>query len=235
MRRIAGVSKSVNFNAVSVRLGELPLHYALALQALSRFYRIQSGRTGEAMSNLLEDFQSDNTRWNTSRFLAPAKRNVTYFQQFSELNLLESGSSKCFTSRLRQAMYNELTETWKTQAKASFTRNILPTWKPWKFNKHPFSKATETVLIKSCFEQNFTLSFKNKCNPATIKTCRLCKSNPETIEHLFLKCPVVEKQRENLRKAMDGEEFDLRSILGKEATMRFTEIFISESKFVRFL
>ena len=109
MRCTTGVSKSVNFNAVLVRFGELPLHYALALQALSKYYRIQSERTGDAMSNLLYNFQSDNTRWNTTRFLAPAQRNLTYFQQFSEPNLLESGSSECFTGRLRQAMFNELT------------------------------------------------------------------------------------------------------------------------------
>ena len=134
--------------------------------------------------------------------------------------------------RLRNAMYQEFTETWQKQKKASFTRKILPYWRMSYFDKHPISKASETVLIKSCFEQNFTLSFKKKYKPESNDTCRLCMSSTETIEHLFLECPEVDDQRMKLKEAMDCDALDLQSILGKEATMRFTEIFISESKFV---
>ena len=95
-----------------------------------------------------------------------------------------------------------------------------------------FSKPTESLLIRSCFAQNYTLSFSQKCLVNTINQCRLCKSSPETIEHLFLECPEVETQRMELKKAMDGKAWSLRSILELQETMRQTEIFISKSKFV---
>ena len=67
---------------------------------------------------------------------------------------------------------------------------------------------------------------------STKNECRLCKSGPETIEHLFLICPEVETQRTELKEAIDGNAWNLRSILGLDETMRHTEIFISKSKFV---
>ena len=115
---------------------------------------------------------------------------------------------------------------------ASFTKQILPHWRKIKFPKRPLSKATESLLIRSCFSQNYTLSFTEKYQANTKNECRLCKSGPENIEHLFLTCPAVEAQRTELKKAIDGKAQSLRSILGLEETMRHTEIFISKSKFV---
>ena len=82
------------------------------------------------------------------------------------------------------------------------------------------------------FSQNYTLTFTEKYQPNTKNVCRLCKSGPQNIEHLFLTCPAVEAQRTELKKAIDGKAWSLRSILGLEETMRHTEIFISKSKFV---
>ena len=111
-------------------------------------------------------------------------------------------------------------------------KQILPHWRQIKFPERPLSKATESLLMRSCFSQNYTLSFTEKYQANTKNECRLCKSGPENIEHLFLTCPAVEAQRTELKKAIDGKAWSLRSILGLEETMRHTEIFISKSKFV---
>ena len=210
MRSTAGVNNRTNLNAVLVSLGELPLHYALALRACGEFYRIYRGKAGDAMTNLLQDFQSEHSDWTQTYFLAPAKINIDYFQGYSDDPLLGSTTSK-------------------------FTRHIFPDWQCFEFPKSPYSKATECVLIKSCFEQNYTRSFKHKCNPNTSSLCRFCKSAPETIRHLFLECECFNKQRETLRSTIGETELSLPLILGAQETMRSTEIFISSSKFVQLL
>ena len=42
-------------------------------------------------------------------------------------------------------MFHELTQAWQRQGKA----DISPQWREVKFDKQPFSKATESLLIRS--------------------------------------------------------------------------------------
>ena len=185
------------------------------------------------MTMLLEEFETD-TEWTETCFLGAARANIDYFQNFVEEELLEASSSKAFSKLLKQAMFSELTETWQRLDKAAFTRHILPTWRDLSYST-PYSKATETVLIKSCFAQNFTLNFKHKHTPSTNNQCRLCKAEPESIEHLYLRCNAVDSQRNVLKEALEGKELSLLNILGDVETMRQAEIFISKSKFVDLL
>ena len=108
MRGIAGVSRRTNLTAVLVRLGVLPLHYSLALQAMSEYYRIYTNQAGEAMSKLLQEMKQGDA-WTSTRFLAAADRNISYFQTFAEEPLLHSETRQIFSKRLRRAMYAELT------------------------------------------------------------------------------------------------------------------------------
>ena len=94
--------------------------------------------------------------------------------------------------------------------------------------KHPPLKEVEVWLLKSCFKQNFTLSFKQKCFPQTTNLCRGCQASPETISHIILECPVAARQREKLQKEIG--DLTLRSVLGTAKSMRATESFISSSK-----
>ena len=132
-------------------------------------------------------------------------------------------------------MYAELTAAWQRLAKAKFTRHILPIWSESQFKCQPVSKSAETILVKSCFRQNYTRTFLAEHSNIKSTLCRLCKAEPETIEHLFMECKAAETQRTILRKAMGDQEFTLKSILGTEQTLRHTEIFISKSNFVTLL
>ena len=190
MRGIAGVSKRTNFNAVLVRLGVLPLHYTLAAKAMAEYYRIYTGKAGPAMTDLLDSFDHGDSEWKQTRFFSSAHNNIVYFQSFVEDPLLEAPSSKAFSARLRLAMFAETTASWQRQCKAEFTKQILPIWCESHFEQ-PLSKATETVLIKSCFTQNYTRSFLTK-HSTSDSTCRLCNNAPETIEHLFYTVPKSE-------------------------------------------
>ena len=111
MRGIAGVSKSTNLTTVLVRLGELPLQYALALRAMTDYYRIANEEEGHAMTILLEEYEAD-TEWTETCFLGAARENINYFQRFSEETLSEAQSSNVFSTLLKQAVFSELTETW---------------------------------------------------------------------------------------------------------------------------
>ena len=197
---------------ILVRLGEFPLHYALALRTMTDYYRIANEEEGHAMTILLEEYEAD-TEWTETCFLGAARENIDYFQTFVEEALLDAPSTKVFSKLLKQAMFSELTETWQRLDKAAFTKHILPIWRDLSFSS-PYSKATETVLIKSCFAQNFTLNFKHKHTPSTTNRCRLCKAEPETIEHLYLRCNAVDTQRNVLKEALGGKELSLRNILG---------------------
>ena len=181
------------------------------------------------MTSLLDSFDQNESEWKQTRFFASAHNNILYFQDFVDETLLEAPSSEVFSTRLRRAMYAETTASWQRQGKANFTKHILPIWCETQFEQ-PLSKATETVLIKSCFTQNYTRSFLAR-HSTSEPTCRLCKNAPETIEHLFLYCPEVDTEREKLKKAMDGKEFNLKSILGTKENIRSTEVFISRSNF----
>ena len=198
MRACACASKGTNFNAVLVRLGMLPLHYIMALRALTAFFRIHRNKAGPAMSKMLHDFEQSDS-WSSSVFMKQARDNIDYFQSYIESSLLDAGSSKSFSKRLQQAMFCELSEKWKSQRKAKHTRSILPEWGPRAFNKQIPSKSSESWMMRCCFSQNFTRSFKKTCNPCASDVCRGCKAAPETISHIILECPIAAVQRENLR------------------------------------
>ena len=140
----------------------------------TNYYRVSNEEEGHAMTILLEEYETD-AEWTETCFLGTARRNIDYFQRFSEDTLLDAPSSKSFATPLNQAMFSELTESWQRLDKAAFTRQILPTWHDLRF-QIPYSKVSETVMIKSCFAQNFTLNFKHKHSPTTTNRCRLCKA-----------------------------------------------------------
>ena len=174
------------------------------------------------MTMLLEEFETD-TEWTETCFLGAARANIDYFQNFVEENLLDAPSSKAFSKLLKQAMFSELTETWQRLDKAAFTRHILPNWRDLSYSS-PYSKATETVLIKSGFAQDFTLNFKHKHTHSTTNQCRLCKAAPETTEHLYLRCNAVGTHRSVLKEALGCKELSLEHILGGAETVRHAEI-----------
>ena len=53
------MSKSKNLTVVLVRLGELPLHYALALRAMTDYYRMANEEEGYAVTIPLEEYETD--------------------------------------------------------------------------------------------------------------------------------------------------------------------------------
>ena len=230
MRACAAVPSSTNFNAVLVRLGVMPLHYRLGLRAMSDFYRIQNDKAGEAMTELLSEFRHLDSDWENTYFLAPAENNISYFENYSDKPLLRAPSCKTFLTRLRKAMFNELSVQWSQQQKAKFTRSIIPTWKPFDFSKLIPSKRSEVWMMRCCFAQNFTRTFKRTCNLRTDALCRGCRAAPETIDHIILECPVAHDQRENLKNEVEFNEFNLQNILGTAESMRATLKFISGSK-----
>ena len=228
MRASLCVPRSTNFNAVLVRLGMMPLHYRLAFRAMSTFYRIHSERTGPAMQELLEDFQKSASGWVKTFFLVHAHNNIAYFQSYSEDNILEAPTARSFSNRLQKAMYSELTHQWQLQSIAAHTKMILPKWEPFKFFKRPVSKEVEVWFMRCCFSQNFTLAFKQKCNPQKSDTCRGCNAASETVSHILLECPVATNERKNL--SLKVSELSLRNLLGNPEAMQATESFIASSK-----
>ena len=181
------------------------------------------------MKQMLADFdQSDS--WSQTVFIQQARDNIEYFQTYCESSLLDAPSPKSFSKRLQCSMYSELTMKWKLQRKAAHTRSILPEWKPKAFSKIIPSKSSESWMMRCCFSQNFTRSFKKTCNPCASDVCRGCKAAPETISHIILECPIAAVQRENLRNEIGVDDFDLPRILGSADSMRATLNFISSSK-----
>ena len=53
-----------------------------------------------------------------------------------------------------------------------------------KFVKEITNKTSESILIRSCFSQNFANLFKSKYDNSLNTTCRACGSQDETIEHI---------------------------------------------------
>ena len=85
-------------------------------------------------------------------------------------------------------------------------------------------------MMRCCFSQNFTRSFKKTCTPTASDVCRGCNAAPETISHIILECPIAATQREKLKNEIGAHGFDLPRILGSADTMRATMKFISSSK-----
>ena len=96
-------------------------------------------------------------------------------------------------------MFAELTHTWANSSIARHTFAIIPSWKPRRLPLTHLSTHAERTLLRCCFAHNDTRTSTHFGSNDRLITCRHCNNANETIDHLFLQCPSLSMQREQLQ------------------------------------
>ena len=203
LRKICHARDKTSHTAILVRLGLLPPHYYIASHAMADFFTITQTNLVPASLSQCEHLRGSDA-WEKTLFYAGAERNIAYFQQWADEDLMTCRNRKSFRRQLELAMFAELTESWNKSSVARHTHALVPIWKP---RKHPLTHVctkSERTLLRCSFAHNDTRTSRHFGPSHNTTTCRHCKSANETVDHLFLQCASLKDARMMLRECLPG-------------------------------
>ena len=203
LRKICHAREKTCHTAILVRLVLLPPHYYIAAHAMADYFTIMKTNLVPSNRSQCERLR-DSDAWTKTLFYAGAEKNIAYFQQWADEDLMVCRNRRSFRKALERAMFAELTNAWNASSVARHTHALVPIWKP---RKHPLTHVStrdERTLLRCCFSHNDTRTSKHFGPHHNSKTCRHCNLADETVDHLFLRCASLEEERIKLRSSIPG-------------------------------
>ena len=205
-KTILGVDFSTSNIAALVRLGWMPLDYAIAYRAIIWLMKIRLGKAGISLlkqHKRIIDPAFDEV-YASSSFYKPAvdfiSRLITYMPSgtdFWKLNDLKKIKRLLF-----DAIYSELTILWQSSDEAPYCHVIHKEWKPRKWRRKCFSRRGSSLYHQVAVDRG-KLNYRSEYSNNRCKTlsCRFGCNLLETPSHIFLYCPVARCKLSSLRSS----------------------------------
>ena len=164
-KKILGVDNSTSNLAALVRMGWLPLGYALAYRAAIWYMKILLGKAG---NSLLRQYRrithpSQNEIWGKTSFYKSCydliSRLIKYMPDQTDFwNITEIKDIKRL---LLNSMYAELSVVWNSCDHALFCHNIHPQWKKLTWKRKCFSRRGSSLYHQIAVDRG-KLNYINK-------------------------------------------------------------------------
>ena len=168
--------------------------------------KIRLGLAGDALFRQFSRFSSpDNDEtWADTCFYRPAHDFIWRLDP----TLLVLDDIRIFTSRLRDAIFSELTVRWKACDHAPICHAIHPTWSHIVWPRRIFSRATCSSYHQIAVGRGKLGDRRKYSKTSGSSDCRFgCKAE-ETVYHLFFSCPFCHDDVDALHKICRERRID---------------------------
>ena len=222
-RRILGAGPTASKLAVLVRLGWLPLDYALVNRALMWFIKIWQRLAGKTLHNLLHSMRASDSCWEKTTFFKPA------FDMIQRLDpaLLEM-PPKIASIHLKRLLFREVNQIWGEYDESMTTHLVHPNWEPRRLAIICHSRNTAVRLHRLVLGRGNVGVWLNRCKRRNDSSCSKCGHDRETLAHV-LECPGRTQAIKKLKDACEAAncEFTISKIFTDVRVRREVELFIS--------
>ena len=143
--------------------------------------------------------KEDDERWLHSPFFRPAEVMLKRLNNLSEVDLfkLEPHRAKLW---IRKAMCIELNEMWHSNGHSVFTKRIYPNWIYQPVSSLMLTKISTTWYHQIACGRGYLKVKRAEYYDHISPMCRLGCNTPETPTHIFLHCPFLSQEHNNINK-----------------------------------
>jgi len=211
-----------------VIMGTMPIRYHLAYKAAVWYYKIHHGDAGAVLRNQMMQLKAEPEKWKRTIFYWPCEKFISVMGKVIDSDLLHEDTKERFKSKLRDAIYRNLTGKWQGLTDRSVTtRTFLPSWKKRKLSHRNLSRKAETTYFqllsgKDDFQQQWINNNRWKC--------RHCESEGNGIlfKHKLFVCQRLRTQQQTLR-----QQFRLSHIQFSEVGIADPRVAHSVQRFIQ--
>ena len=159
------------------------------------------GLCGPALRDLYLKFLCNDKVLGSTDFFKPVSDFVKRLNTYCDHVNLESCPISEAKILLRDAIYKELNIQWSSYDGAHTCHNIHPIWKPLRWKREMKSKLTCSWYHSVAVGRGRFRSRLFDYGKAASPVCRFCRSEDETVEHIFFSCPILSDNRSLLQSA----------------------------------
>ena len=203
-KSILGVDFSTSDLAALVRMGWMPLDYAIGYRAIIWLVKIRLGKAGNSLLRQHERIFNplNDEVLGTSSYYKPAfdfaSRLISYMPD--DIDFWKLNDIKLMKRLLFDAIYVELDTWWKKSDEALFCHEIHKSWKPIKWKRKCYSRRGSSLFHQVAVDRG-KLNYRAKYSKNRFQSvnCRYGCNLMETPTHVFLYCPVAKRKLASLR------------------------------------
>ena len=142
--------------------------------------------------------------------MQPAIDFVSYLNKFSDVNLFNI-PIKRVKLKLRDAMFNELTQYWRKCDDCKPLHIIYDDWRPRELASRIFSRLTTSCYHNFACGHSKLRARQHHFGLCHSPLCRHGCNTPETAEHVLVHCPFFHKERMLIRALCDSLDLQVSS------------------------
>ena len=129
---------------------------------------------------------------------------------------------------IKGLMYSELSDFWGHEYDSSLYFMINPTWKSRTIAPFILNRTSTMLYHQLALNRGPLRAWRKDHGFCSDDMCRFCNMERETLAHVMINCPCLDKKRKSLVKSImkRGMQLTLQNLFGEAATQRDVERFL---------
>jgi hypothetical protein len=168
------------------------------MRACVWYLKVINGEAGVSVKKLAFDIYAEDELWSNSCLFKPAYLLLTRLSKLSGINLFGL-SHKDRSEGIKDAMFLELTGSWRSSSLSRFTYSIHPQWKSIILSSHMISKFSTSLYHQYAVGRAPTKAMLCSWNKANSTKCRRGCGVIESVEHILFNCSHYSNFRNDLQ------------------------------------